>query len=87
MRESFSRALERNPHNWYAYLELAVVSALDGRRAEALRLLEQARRLSPTEPGVELVTSQVRAGEPISVAALDRLFLRRLDPEYRLPPD
>jgi tetratricopeptide (TPR) repeat protein len=87
MRESFSRALERNPHNWYAYLELAVVAALEGRRAEALRLLEQARRLSPTEPGVELVTSQVRAGEPISVRALDRMFLRRLDPEYRLPAD
>jgi tetratricopeptide (TPR) repeat protein len=87
MRESFSRAVERNPHNWYAYLELAVVNALEGRRAEALRLLEQARRLSPTEPGIELVTSQVRAGEPISVAALDRLFLRRLDPEYRLPTD
>jgi tetratricopeptide (TPR) repeat protein len=85
MRASFSRALERNPHNWYAYLELAVVNALDGRPAEALRLLEQARRLSPTEPGIALVISQVRAGKPLSPAALDRLFLRRVDPEYRLP--
>jgi O-antigen ligase len=87
MRASFGRALERNPHNWYAWLELAVVNALEGRRAEALRLLERARRLSPTEPGIELVTSRVRTREPISTAELDRLFLRRLDPEYRLPPD
>jgi tetratricopeptide (TPR) repeat protein len=87
MREAFSRALDRNPYNWYAWLELGVVNALDGRRAEALRLLERARRLSPTEPGIELVASRVRAGKPISPAELDRLFLRRVDPKYRLPRD
>jgi tetratricopeptide (TPR) repeat protein len=84
MRVSFERALERNPHNWYAYFELAVVAALDGRREEALQLLGTARRLVPRESAIALVTSQVRAGKPISPAGLDRLFLRRLDPEFAL---
>lgn len=87
MRESFARALDRNPYNWYAWLELSVVHALEGRRGEALRLLERARRLSPSEPGIALVTTRVRARQPISTAELDRLFLRRLDPKYRLPSD
>jgi tetratricopeptide (TPR) repeat protein len=87
MRSAFSRALDRNPYNWYAHLELAVVDALEGRRRDALRRLAEARRLTPTEPGIALVTSQVRTGEPISLAALDRFFLRRVDPRYRLPSD
>jgi tetratricopeptide (TPR) repeat protein len=84
MRVAFERALERNPYNWYAYFELAVVAALDGRREEALRLLERARRLVPRESAIALVRSQVRAGKPVSPAGLDRLFLRRLDPEFAL---
>jgi O-antigen ligase len=84
MRISFERALERNGRNWYAYLELAVVAALEGRKDEALRLLGRARTLSPREPSIELVASQVRSGRPVSPAGLDRLFLRRLDPEYAI---
>jgi tetratricopeptide (TPR) repeat protein len=84
MRVAFRRALERNPYNWYAYFELAVVAGIDGRREEALRLLERARRLVPRESAIALVASQVRAGRPISPAGLDRLFLRRLDPEFAL---
>lgn len=87
MRNSFERALVRNPYNWYAWLELGLVNALEGRRSEALRLFERARRLSPTEPGIALATTRVRARQPISTAELDRLFLRRLDPKYRLPSD
>jgi tetratricopeptide (TPR) repeat protein len=84
MRIAFERALERNPYNWYAYFELGVVAALDGRREEALRLLERARRLVPRESAIALVTSQVRTGKPVSPARLDQLFLRRLDPEFAL---
>jgi tetratricopeptide (TPR) repeat protein len=84
MRVGFERALERNPHNWYAYFELAVVTALGGNREEALRLLDRARALAPREPAIALVSAQVRAGRQVSPAGLDRLFLRRTDPEYGL---
>ena len=81
MREAFTRALERNRHNWYAYFELALVSALEGDRAEALRLLARARKLVAREPVIATVSAQVRAGRPVSPAELDRLFLERTDPE------
>jgi hypothetical protein len=77
MVESFSRALERNPKNWYARLELGVALARRGDRAAALRELAEARRLDPREPTIPDVIGKIRRGEPISLAELDRNFLRR----------
>jgi hypothetical protein len=77
MVESFSRALERNPKNWYARLELGVAFARQGDRAAALRELAAARRLDPREPTIPVVIGKLRRGEPISLAELDRNFLRR----------
>jgi tetratricopeptide (TPR) repeat protein len=79
MREAFGRAAERSPKSWYAHLELGLVEALDGERDAALRELERARALNPREPVIELVSSQVRAGEPVSPRAVDRLFLQRVE--------
>src|SRR5204863_1250869 len=36
MRAAFRRAADRNPKNWYAWLELGIAEALDGRRQAAL---------------------------------------------------
>jgi tetratricopeptide (TPR) repeat protein len=77
MIESFGRALQRNPNNWYAHLELGVAYARQGRRSTALRELEAAQTLDPREPTIALVQSRVRRGLPISTAELDRIFLRR----------
>jgi tetratricopeptide (TPR) repeat protein len=82
MELHFRRAVERNPHNWYSHFELAVASALDDRRRDALEQLERARTLSPSEPAIQMLTEQIRAGRPVSPHRLDALFLRRLDPAY-----
>jgi tetratricopeptide (TPR) repeat protein len=79
MREAFAHALERNPGNWYSHVELALVDAQEGRRAEALARLARARELNPGEPVIGLVEGRIRRGEPVSVRAVDRLFLQRVD--------
>jgi hypothetical protein len=77
MAEAFGRALERNPDNWYAHLELGVAYANEGLRSPALAQLGAARRLDPREPAIPSVTRSVRAGRHVSTAALDELFIRR----------
>lgn len=78
MRSAFTEALRRDPRDWYAHLELAVVASLDGRRAVALRELEAARRLDPLEPVIAQVESDVRAGRRVSPAEIDQIFLARI---------
>jgi tetratricopeptide (TPR) repeat protein len=78
MREAFLNAAERNPHNWYAHLELAIVAALDGRREEALSRLDQAHELNPSEAAIPLIRRQVRRGQLVSPRTVDRMFLQRV---------
>jgi hypothetical protein len=79
MREAFLRAVARNPNGWYAHMELAIVAALDGQREEALEHLRRARTLNPSEPALVLLGTRVRRGQPVSVQALNRLFLQRVE--------
>ena len=51
-RAAFQRALERNPHDWYVHLQLALLAEEGGRNANALVHLERARSLNPREPAV-----------------------------------
>ena len=51
-RAAFQRALERNPHDWYVHLQLALLAEEGGRSADALAHLERARSLNPREPAV-----------------------------------
>jgi tetratricopeptide (TPR) repeat protein len=51
-RIAFERVLERNPDEWYAHLQLALIDAADGRRGEALAHLMRARSLNPLEPAL-----------------------------------
>ncbi len=83
MADAFRRALERNPRNWYAHLELAVAYARERHRGEALSELAVASALDPREPTIKLVTGKLRRGEKISTAALDRIFLRRIEVSNR----
>jgi hypothetical protein len=46
-RQAFQQALERNPDDWYAHLQLALLAEADGRRVEALTHLERVRSLNP----------------------------------------
>jgi len=78
MRRSFERALGRNGDNWYAWLELAIVDSLDGRRRAALADLARARALDPGEGTISTVAADVRAGRHVSTAEIDRTLLRQV---------
>ncbi len=78
MRLAFREALRRDPRDWYAHLELAVVASLEGRRAVALTELAEARRLDPLEPVLADVQRDVLAGKRVSPARIDQIFLARI---------
>src|SRR5262249_7211583 len=70
MATSFLRALERNPHDWYAHLELGAAYANEGLRRQALAQLAIAHELDPREPTIPLVERRGRRGVRASSAAL-----------------
>jgi O-Antigen ligase len=78
MRLAFSRALGRDPHLWYAHLELGLAEAALGHRGVALRELGRAARLNPSENVITEVTRQVAGGRPVDRGRLDRLFADRV---------
>jgi tetratricopeptide (TPR) repeat protein len=70
-RTAFQRALERNPHDWYVHLQLALLAEEGGRSVEALARLERARSLNPREPLV--------VGDPSGSAVRGPLGRRPVD--------
>ena len=77
MRRSFERALERNPHNWYAQFELGILAASQGHRPEALRRLAAAGAINPREFAIREAAEKVRRRERIVRGDYDRLFFER----------
>jgi hypothetical protein len=77
VRSSFDRALERDPRNWYAELELATLDGMEGRRQEALAGLDRVASLNPREPLTATVRHGVLTGKPMTLHQLDGEFLYR----------
>jgi len=73
-RAAFVRAIDRNPHNWYARFELALVDARQGKTAAALAQLRLAGQLNPREPVIPDVRKKILHRKPVSEAAINRLF-------------
>jgi hypothetical protein len=78
-RALLHRALERNPHDWYPYVELGLVDARRGRRAAALRWLARAQALNPLEGAIRFSIARVRRGRPPSPEEMHSLFPRAAD--------
>jgi O-Antigen ligase len=77
MRTAFEDALERDPRNWYATLELAALDALEGDRAASLERLDRVAELNPREPVTDEVRRGVLDGRPVTLEELDDVFLER----------
>jgi O-antigen ligase len=76
-RAAFQRALQRNPHNWYAHFELALLDAQAGKKAAALLQLRAVRRLNPREPLTSEIRHDVLRGHHISQEEINRIFVER----------
>lgn len=76
-KREFRQALEREPRNAYALLELGAIAAGDGERATGLRLLRRASGLSPRDPDIARALRRVNRGRPLDVRSLNRSILRR----------
>jgi Tetratricopeptide repeat/O-Antigen ligase len=78
MGRSFRRAVERNPSNWYARLELGVLATQKGRFDEAAAQLRRAQSIDPREPIIRYALERVRKKERIPPTTVDRALLRSL---------
>lgn len=70
-REQFALALDREPRNVYAVLELGLLAAAAGEPGPALALLERAVALDPRNAIARDALASVRAGEPLDVDELN----------------
>jgi O-antigen ligase len=76
-------ALDREPRNWYAHLELAIAQARLGRHADALASLGRAAELNPREDAIGEVREDVARGETVDLAELDSVFRQRVESRTR----
>jgi O-antigen ligase len=73
----FREALERDPRDAYAHLELGGLLAQAGRRPEAIVILTAGRRLDPRDDLTATVLRRVRAGKKVNLAAVNRQLAER----------
>jgi hypothetical protein len=76
-RAAFERALERDPRNWYATLELAAIDALQGDKQAATRHLDRVSELNPREGLTAMVRQGLESGHPVTLQALDAALVGR----------
>jgi hypothetical protein len=78
VRAALEDAIEREPTNWYALLELGTLYADEGDRAAGLVRLREAAELNPHDGQIRLALRRAREGRPLSLAQLRRISLRRV---------
>ena len=78
-RIAFEAAVRRNPDDWYAHLQLAVLNLAAGRRLEAANALTRAESLNPLEASVQAVKADLLAHRPVQeylIRQIDGLAVR-----------
>jgi tetratricopeptide (TPR) repeat protein len=73
----FSSALEREPDEAYALLELGAISGQRGDRARSLAFLRRARALRPRDEAVRYAFEQVAGNRPLDVSDVNARILSR----------
>jgi tetratricopeptide (TPR) repeat protein len=73
----FRQALEREPRNSYALLELGALAAGEGDRETGLLLVRRAHELSPRNLLVGDAFRRLERGRPLNLQQLNRSILRR----------
>ena len=74
-RDSFTTALHREPRNWYAYLQLAMLEGSLGDEGAARRYLNRSLALNPNDKVADKVRRLLDDGKPIDPNELNQRFL------------
>lgn len=83
-RRSLRSALGREPDDWFAHFEVALLDATSGRRQAALARLARAHELNPRQPVVRATARAVRRGARVDPDAVESQLNRQRD--VRLSP-
>jgi tetratricopeptide (TPR) repeat protein len=83
-RADLLEAIEREPENWFAHFELALLDGQARRYDDAARSIAEARRLNPQQPLVAEVQEDVRDRRMIEPGAIERALRGQLS--VRLQP-
>ena len=75
---AFGHAVEREPSDWYAWLELALLAYREQRLSAALTDIAHARSANPTDPLLSQVERRIRAGKTIDDASIESKLAARL---------
>jgi hypothetical protein len=73
------KALDREPGDPFAYLELAAIASAEDRRPDALRLVARARALSPLDRVAKRMQRLLRRGRFVTPERLNEMILRDVD--------
>jgi hypothetical protein len=76
-RLAFRQALDREPRNSYALLELGGLAASTGDRAAGVRMVRRANQLSPRDPHIAAALERLESGRPLDLRGLNRSILNR----------
>jgi Flp pilus assembly protein TadD len=76
-RREFAEALEREPRNAYALLELGAIASVEGNRRAAVQLVERAGALSPRDEDIQLALRRLRDGRRVAPDTLNRRIRER----------
>jgi hypothetical protein len=77
-RKYFHLALDRNPRNWYPYLELGLIDAYTGHGSTARKELAMVRRLNPKERLTDYVAGRLRIKVPVAPGVINTLLRQRV---------
>jgi hypothetical protein len=89
-RQALNRALEREPKNWYAYFQLALLDGSLGDYSAAGERLAQARELNPNDRVARRLAELIDRRRPIDPVELNQRYLdsfRRRFPGALRPPE
>lgn len=79
MRAAYGRAVDRQPSNWFAHLELALGAAEAGDGTAARAHLRRALLLNPRERLLHEVQEALERGRDVDRREIERRFLERAD--------
>ncbi len=83
-RADLREAIEREPENWFAHFELALLEAEARRFGAAERSVDRAGELNPGQALIREVGDRIRAGRKVDAAAIERALSGQLS--TRLQP-